>query len=77
MNTLSSNDENQLGDENQLSDEDMNFLREYAKSKSGPGFAGLRNALHIALGLTPILLLEPVSLTKKHVNKKTVTLVGV
>jgi len=74
---MSSNHENQLDDESQLSDEEMNFLQEYAKSKSRPGFTGLRNALHIALGFTPILLLDPVLLTKKHVNRKTVTLVGV
>lgn len=73
----SSSHEIQLGDENQLSDEEMVFLREYATSKSGPGFAGLRNALHIALGLSPILLLLPLTLTKKHLNKKTLTLVGV
>lgn len=55
----------------------MNFLREYAKTRSGPGFAGLRNALHIALGISPIMLLDPVAYTKKHVNRKTLTLVGI
>jgi len=64
--------------DNQLDDEDMEFLKEYAKSTiKGPGFAGLRNPLHIALGLTPLCLLLPQSFSKKHVNRKTLTQVGV
>ena len=43
------------------------------KSTTRPGFAGLRNALHIS----PLILLLPQALVKKYVNKKILILVGV
>ena len=61
----------------ELATEDVEFLREYATSKGGPGFAGLRNALHIALGLSPVFLFSAQSLSKKHLNRKTLILVSV
>ena len=47
------------------------------KSTTRPGFAGLRNAFHLALGILPLILLLPQALVKKYVNKKMLILVGV
>lgn len=66
-----------LTSENQLDDDDIKFLNDYTKSVGGPGLAGLRNPLHLALAISPLFLLLPQSLSKKHVNRKTLILVGV
>jgi hypothetical protein len=63
--------------ENLLDDGDIKFLNDYTKSIGGPGLAGLRNPLHLALAISPLFLLLPQSLSKKHVNRKTLILVGV
>src|SRR5882762_805515 len=63
--------------ESQLDDDNIKFLNDYTKSIGGPGLAGLRNPLHLALAISPLFLLLPQSLSKKHVNRKTLILVGV
>jgi hypothetical protein len=57
--------------ENRLDDDDRKFLNDYTKSIGGPGLAGLRNPLHLALAISPLFLLLPQSLSKKHVNRRT------
>lgn len=64
-------------EENQLDDYDIKYLNDYTKSIGGPGLAGLRNPLHLALAISPLFLLLPQSLAKKHVSRKTLILVGV
>lgn len=64
-------------EENQLDDYDIKYLNDYTKSIGGPGLAGLRNPLHLALAVSPLFLLLPQSLAKKHVSRKTLILVGV
>jgi hypothetical protein len=60
--------------ENQIDPDDVEYLEEYTKAAGGPGFAGLRNPLHLALAISPVFLLLPNALSKKHVNRKTLIL---
>jgi hypothetical protein len=60
--------------ENQIDPDDIAYLEEYTKAAGGPGFAGLRNPLHLALAISPVFLLLPNAFSKKHVNRKTLIL---
>lgn len=63
--------------ENQLDDYDIQYLNDYTKSIGGPGLAGLRNPLHLALAISPLFLLLPQSLSKKYMSRKTLILVRI
>jgi len=53
----------------QFTQEDQEFLRTFDSREAGLG--GLRNPLHLAAAISPLCLLLPKDLSKKHFHRQT------